>query len=175
MSGVAMEATMDVKVPPNLAASGPISPAAASTADDEVRRIQLELGVLVSHARTAMRDAATYVHPELQSSGYAILFHLVQQGPTLARGLVEVFGLDKAAVSRQVGQLEQLGLIARRPHPDDRRAQLLTATPGGEARCRADIDRRSARLRELLAGWTAADLDSLASLLGRLNRSVTLR
>jgi DNA-binding MarR family transcriptional regulator len=153
------------------AASNP----ANGTADDAVRRVQLELGVLISHARTAMRDAATHVHPELQSSGYAILFHLVQQGPTLARSLVESFGLDKAAVSRQVGQLEQLGLIARTPHPQDRRAQLLTATSEGEARCRADIDRRTAQLRQSLADWSAHDLATLGDLLGRLNSSVTHR
>ncbi|MFC6006560.1 MarR family winged helix-turn-helix transcriptional regulator [Angustibacter luteus] len=141
--------------------------------DEDVRRIQLELGVLISHARRSIREAATFVHPDLQSSGYAILFHLVQEGPTLARGLAESFGLDKAAISRQVAQLEQLGLIARTPHPVDGRAQLLTVTDEGRRRCADDIDRRAAILRSHLSSWSGADLRSLGELLGRLNGSVT--
>jgi DNA-binding MarR family transcriptional regulator len=169
------EVTMAVHAPANETSARPTTGPQSTALDDGVRRIQIELGELISHARTAMRDAATYVHPDLQSSGYVLLFHLVQQGPTLARSLVETFGLDKAAVSRQVSQLEQLGLIARAPHPDDRRAQLLSATSEGVVRCRADIDRRAALLRQSLAGWSARDVDTLGALLGRLNSSVTRR
>ena len=142
--------------------------------DEDVRRIQLELG-----RADLARPAARSGRPRRSStrscsrSGYAILFHLVQEGPTLARGLVETFGLDKAAVSRQVAQLEQLGLITRTPHPDDGRAQLLTATDEGRGSLpsRHRPPRRHPALApERLVG---RDLRALGALLGRLNGCVT--
>lgn len=47
--------------------------------------------------------------------------------------LVQQLGIDAAAVTRQVKQLEEEGLVQRRADPDDNRYTLVSLTPAGRA------------------------------------------
>ncbi|MGP4016741.1 MarR family winged helix-turn-helix transcriptional regulator [Saccharopolyspora sp. 5N708] len=95
-----------------------------------------------------------------------LLTELVYRGECRASDLAHHRIVDASVVSRQVGQLEQAGLISRRPDPADKRVVLLRATADGE-RAVAQLERKKAEwIGEALATWDDAKVRELALLLG---------
>ena len=72
-------------------------------------------------------------------------------------------------MSRQLARLGTLGLVSRRPDPDDYRGQLLELTDEGRRRFETAQQARRAFLRHALSGWSETDIEALAAQLGRLN------
>ncbi|NKX50321.1 MarR family transcriptional regulator [Arthrobacter deserti] len=62
-------------------------------------------------------------------------------------------GVGPSALSRQAADLEDHGLIVRRPDPADRRAQLLSLSDAGREYLASAEQRRTGSIRELLSGW----------------------
>lgn len=134
-----------------------------------LRLVELEVGVLLRRARRAVVERAHSVHPDLQPVGYLVLAQVEADGPVRGSSLCGVLELDKAAVSRSVQHLVELGLVEGAPDPEDGRATLLSASAEGRRRIRAvDVDRRAA-LGERFAGWQEDDLLSVADSLHRYN------
>lgn len=131
--------------------------------------LEHELAALLRRARGWNRRVATEVHPDLQPTAYALLSRVDELGSMRASDLCDYFGVDKGAVSRQVALLEQLGLVAREADPADGRAQRLVVTDDGRARLERSRAGRRALVREQLDQWPAADVATLATLLGRYN------
>ena len=116
---------------------------------------QVAAQMLNQHSKTDLPYAAT-----------GLLAELVHCGESRASELAQHRIVDASVVSRQVSQLEQAGLITRRPDPQDRRVVLLRATPEGE-QALADIERRRAEwLSHALRDW---DEDQVRELAGLLN------
>lgn len=143
-----------------------------TTRDQALRHVEQELAVLVRRARRVVRERAAEVHPELQPGAYLALGHILRCGPLRAAALAEVFDLDKAAVSRQVQHLVDLGLVDRTPDPDDGRATLIAVSEEGERRTREVSERRHRDFDESLAHWSAAELEDLADRLARYNEAL---
>jgi DNA-binding MarR family transcriptional regulator len=72
-------------------------------------------------------------------------------------------------MSRQLGRIEQLGLIERRPDPDDSRGQLIRVTPEGARRVEAARVARRRYLEQALGAWSPQERALLADQLHRLN------
>lgn len=134
--------------------------------------VERELSVLFGRARSLSLLLAAEVHPSLDAASYALLLHLVDTGPVRAAELVERIGLDKSTVSRQIGRLMDLGLVERAPDPSDGRARIVRLTAGGESRLARVREDRRRRLREHLESWSAEDMETLSTLLSRLNDSL---
>jgi DNA-binding MarR family transcriptional regulator len=134
--------------------------------------VERELAVLLRRARAWNRDVATEVHPDLQPTAYALLSRVDELGSVRASDLCDYFGIDKGAVSRQVGLLERVGLVRREPDPDDGRAQRLVVTDDGTKRLTQAREGRRRLVREQLDRWPDADVGTLATLLGRFNRQM---
>ncbi|HWV50033.1 MAG TPA: MarR family transcriptional regulator, partial [Microbacterium sp.] len=96
--------------------------------DQAVARVEHELGRLFARIRVSWREAAVTVHPDLQPLGYQVLTSIASGKATSAGEIIERLQTDKSAVSRQVRQLEELGLVESVPSPTDRRARVLVAT-----------------------------------------------
>jgi DNA-binding MarR family transcriptional regulator len=67
---------------------------------------------------------------------------LVREGPLTLGQLADRLYLEKSTASRVVDALERKGYVTRAPHPGDRRALNLTATPAGRrlvSRIRASL------------------------------------
>ncbi|WP_313814199.1 helix-turn-helix domain-containing protein [Glutamicibacter sp.] len=77
--------------------------------------------------------------------------------------------MDKAALSRMVAKLEELGLVVRETDEQDRRVSHLLPTDLAVERWCQWLQEWRTDLRSRLAGWDDADLETLISLLGRLN------
>ncbi len=89
----------------------------------------LHLGFNRLRARSAQ-------HLEQQPHGiaveqWAILVRLWQQDGRSQTELAEATFRDKTAVTRMIDALEGKGLVAREPHPGDRRRHRIVLTPAG--------------------------------------------
>ncbi|MFG2722168.1 MarR family winged helix-turn-helix transcriptional regulator [Streptomyces sp. NPDC048416] len=124
-------------------------------------------------ARPARKDLAAMVVPlgralvaaelpVLESHGlamwaYSVLLHL-EDGPVRTQlALAQSIGADKTRIIGVLDDLEQRGLIARRPDPADRRVRLLSLTPEGRRLRDAVQLAIQAREEHLLARLPAAD------------------
>lgn len=140
--------------------------------DPRLALIQGELSLLFRRARVYFRSAAQDAHPELQMAAYALLAYLVDEGPLRASGLVDYFGTDKSAISRQLAQLESLGFVHRLPDPADGRAQLVEATEVGIERCQAARTKSALRMRDRLQHWDESEIAELGRLLAKFNQTM---
>jgi DNA-binding MarR family transcriptional regulator len=62
-----------------------------------------------------------------------VIWRLESSGPVTQRELADTLHVTPRNVTRFIDALEQADLVARGPHPDDRRASLLTLTPKGHS------------------------------------------
>jgi len=69
----------------------------------------------------------------LPTSRVRILRRLFDAPMTLKQ-LAEMTGSDAPATTVAVNDLEDLGLVERHPHPDSRRAKIVSLTPAGRQR-----------------------------------------
>ena len=87
--------------------------------------------------------------------------------PLTLRALADRLAADPPYVTLIVDDLQKRGLVARTPHPEDRRSKLVALTDAGRAaaaRADAILDEPPAALREV----PAADLAALVRVLERL-------
>lgn len=143
-----------------------------SSRQDSLRRLESEVGVLVRRIRKVIGERARAVHPDLQPSSYLILAHLADHGPKRASALVDLFDIDKGAVSRQVQHLLDLGLLDRVPDPEDGRASLVSASDEAVRRMADVASMRRAWLDERLGDWSDEQLSGFVGELGRYNRAL---
>ncbi len=129
-------------------------------ADAEFADFQGHLSLIFSRARSLWKESAAHIHPDLQPSGYKMLAFIARVGSSNAHEIAERFEIDKSMISRQVRALEDLGLLQSRPHDEDGRQRVLTATPmacGALAELRAD---HANRLRSALAELTQDEIQT---------------
>lgn len=89
--------------------------------------------------------------------------YVLSPGQLLAQTMV-----SSGTMTNRVDRLEQRGLVQRLPDPADRRGVRVRLTPRGKERVDAALADLLARERELLAGLSARDQQTLSALLRRL-------
>ncbi len=141
--------------------------------DQALREVEHEIVRLVRRIRRGLSERAASVDPGLTASSYPLLVALVDLGPHRAADLVDVFALDKGAVSRAVHQLLELGLIERVPDPQDGRASILSATRKAVERIAATKESRHHEIDARLADWEDQAIVDLGRGLARFNAAVT--
>ncbi len=105
-----------------------------------------------------------------------ILGELGRRGTVLSLGdLAQAIRSDPGAVSRVIDSLVKLGLVNRRPQPEDRRFVCLTLTREGE-RVFREIERRmnnviALALEELSPGARKTFISSLATVVDTLEKT----
>jgi MarR family 2-MHQ and catechol resistance regulon transcriptional repressor len=100
---------------------------------------------------------------------------LVKEGPLTLGELADRLYLEKSTASRVVDALERKGYVTRAPHPGDRRALRLTATPAGRrlvGRIRASLMEES---KAVLADLSPAFRREAARFLTRLTTAAAGR
>ena len=86
--------------------------------------------------------------------------------------IIEVSGVNKAAVSRAVSAMERRGLVTRAPAPGHGLRTQLHLTAAGHAVHDQGIGARVQAEEQLLAGLTPADRARLSSVLRQLARNL---
>lgn len=134
--------------------------------------IEREVRSVLHRARRTSIENAQLIDPGLPVTAYAVFLFVFDNGPVRAREVVEAIGVDKATISRQIAQLEDLGLVARSDDPSDRRAQTVTVTSEGRSKIDAVAKQRRSQFMERLDDWSAEDLAQFAASLSRYNSSL---
>jgi DNA-binding MarR family transcriptional regulator len=121
------------------------------------------IGVIGRISRLAreleQRLEPVYREHGLEPGWHDVLATLRRTGPPYRLRPTELTNasmLTSSGTTKRLDRLEQAGLIARAPDPDDRRGTLISLTPAG---------------RELIDGLTAAHLENEQRLLGALSEA----
>lgn len=142
-------------------------------ADDQtLRALEHEMSVLVRRIRRVIAERARMLHPELTPVAYSMLMALSDSGPRRASDLVELFSIDKGAVSRQVQSLLELGLIERAQDSEDRRAMILSISEEGSRRLAVIARDRRHVLSARLGEWTDDELSEFVHAMQRYNAAL---
>jgi DNA-binding MarR family transcriptional regulator len=139
------------------------SPVARAAADDMVdlfRRLFNRMRVLSSG--------------DLTSSQAAVLLRLFKGGPSSTTVLAIGEGVRSQSMTATLNSLGELGLIERRPDPEDGRRQIVTLSETGRIQAESDRQGRYAWLaRSMDERFTPAELATIneaLALLARLTR-----
>jgi len=139
--------------------------------EQAIHSMEVNLGVLWRRTRADAHRAARLVHPDLDPGAYVVLGALQRRGSLRLTDLAAEICAGKPSASRQVSQLEGLGLVRRDADPADGRAQAISLTPEGTRQLRAAQSVRQRIFHDVLDDWSGQDLTSFAGLLARLNES----
>lgn len=142
---------------------------------DLLAGLEGEVGVMVRRIRRIIGERSRAVHPELQPASYLLLAWIVSHGPQRGSALAEQLGIDKGAISRQIQNLEELGLVSRSADPDDGRAMLVAAEPAVVERLAAVNDERRRWLDQRLGDWSDDELATFVAQLARYNSALEAR
>lgn len=107
----------------------------------------------------------------LQPGEFDVLATLRRSGAPFAltpTALYEATMVTSGAMTGRLDRLERAGLIARGPHPSDRRGVVVQLTDNGRGLIDAALSAHVANERRLLAGLSAAEQEQLAGLLRKL-------
>lgn len=143
----------------------------AATSSGVIDNLILELSEMYASARTNWVRAAEDVHPELRGLALMMLQMIARREPITATEIAAKLDMNKAAVSRHISKLRELGMIGCTDSSADRRVALITTTPAGRDLLAQLRLRSAAGYRERFAEWPADDLETLQSLLHRFNAS----
>jgi DNA-binding MarR family transcriptional regulator len=111
----------------------------------------------------------------LEPGWHDVLATLRRQGPPFALRPTDLTGtlmLTSSGTTKRLDKLEDAGLIARGPDPDDRRAILITLTAKGKELIDGVTAAHLANEASLLEGLSAAEQRDLAALLRKLLLSI---
>lgn len=140
---------------------------------DAIEQLEQQLSMLWRRSRSISHRVARDVHPDMEPAAYGLLVILQSEGAMRLTELAANIGVGKPSVSRQVTLLERLGLVRKQADPFDGRAQTLTLTEKGSRQLAQTQLARKRAFRNRLTDWSASDIETLASLLGKLNGEYT--
>ena len=105
---------------------------------------------------------------DLSDVGAVVLRHVATNGPIRPAGIAERLRMLPSALSRQLNNLEEDGLVERVPSPGDKRGSLVRATRRGRTLVRRIEQTEQQLLAEQLHDWSDTDLRRLVGLMDRL-------
>lgn len=128
--------------------------------------------ILSTQLRLAAEIEARAVRPTRQADTVLDLLVRLDLSPERAERasrLCNQLNLSAAHMSRTIDRAEAAGLVARQPDPTDRRAQVITITPAGDAVLADFAPRLHHLLRRVIHDALDGDeIDTLVALLTRI-------
>lgn len=91
---------------------------------------------------------------------------------TMQRDIAAAIGIEDATLTHHLNRMEKAGLIARHRAPENRRTQVVTLTPEGDALFGALLQTVVGFDERLRAGFSEPELEVLRGLLARLRDNV---
>ncbi len=159
------------------AAPGPSAPPTPDTparpSADQCRPGTLAGELRVALVRSVRRLRLERSSEEITDGQYSVLAALSKLGPLTPGDLAERDHVQPPSMTRTVGRLVEMGLVARGDHPTDRRQVLVSITEAGEREVRETRRRRDAWLSKRLAELTPSERATLAEAAEILRRIAT--
>jgi DNA-binding MarR family transcriptional regulator len=112
-----------------------------------------------------------YAEQGLELGWYDVLATLRRSGPPYRLRPTEFSNalmLTSSGTTKRLDRLEQAGLVARTPDPDDRRGTLITLTAAGRELVDAASEAHLANEHRLLGALTEGERERLAGMLRKL-------
>lgn len=125
--------------------------------------------------RAGERLMSVFVQYGLQRGEFDVLATLRRSGAPFALTPTELYEatmVTSGAMTNRLDRLEKAGLIARKPHPSDRRATVVELTGKGRTLVDEAVTAHVANEHRMLAGLGAEERDMLAALLEKLLESL---
>ena len=113
--------------------------------DIAVTDLSHAIGLLVRRMRAA---AASH---ELSLTEAAVIGRLAKDGPATTADLARAESMKPQSMGTTIAALEEMGLVARKPHPIDRRQMNVELTGKGEAMRKSVKDSRRTWLAQAIA------------------------
>ncbi len=138
--------------------------------NDRKRRAAIALSDTARMLRTAVDKKARAIG--MNRAQWAVLMRLKRLEGQRQVDLAVAMGVEPITVARLVDRLEAMGVVERRPDPEDRRAKRLFLAAGAKAL----LDQVNRLVDEVLdgalAGLAAEDLDRLTAALQRIQANI---
>lgn len=99
---------------------------------------------------------------------FPVLLALWEQDGRTQRDLVAALDVEQATLANTLARMERDGLVSRRPHPVDGRAQIVRLTPRARALEKPATDAASAVNRHLLSSLDPWERDAFLSVMGKV-------
>jgi DNA-binding MarR family transcriptional regulator len=132
--------------------------------------VRARLGWLLKHANlrlTELNRAALAPHG-IEGRELAVLLSLDEREPLSQREAALRLGIDRTTMVALVDELEGKGLVERRPHPADRRKNVVTFTEYGRETLQRAVAAADEAERRFLAPLPAQEAHAFRDTLRRL-------
>lgn len=106
---------------------------------------------------------------ELSVLATELLRVVVEAQSIRASDLASTLSVTKTSISRYVNEMLDRGLLIQRADPSDGRATLLSVSTLGRRTLEERQAKRNSVLDQLCSGWPEGDVETLTTLLQRLN------
>ncbi|HTK97107.1 MAG TPA: MarR family transcriptional regulator [Pseudomonadales bacterium] len=144
-------------------------------ADGNQTQTNATFGFLVSDVSRMLRENFRTTTPELglTLAQARVLVHLSRNEGISQVALSALLEIQPITLLRQIDRLEKAGLIERRAHPSDRRAQQLYLTPRSQPLLKKIFDKGAQRQDQVMAGLDEAEREQLMSSLLRIKANLS--
>lgn len=135
----------------------------------------MTFGFLVSDVFRLMRENFRATTPELglTFAQARVLLHLSRNEGISQVALSAILEIQPITLLRQIDRLEQAGLLERRAHPSDRRAQQLYLTPRSQPLLQSIFDIGAELQDQVMAGLDTAERAQLIASLLRIKTNLS--
>ncbi|RHA37970.1 MarR family winged helix-turn-helix transcriptional regulator [Cellulomonas rhizosphaerae] len=123
--------------------------------------------------RTLREGGATLARTvDCSRATLAIIRTLDLRGPLPVSEIAQVLRVDISVASRQVSLMVDDGFVERIVDADDRRVRTIALTAAGRRRTREIEHALEARVRDVFAAWSPAEVDAATTVLHRLAAAI---
>ncbi|WP_046213500.1 MarR family winged helix-turn-helix transcriptional regulator [Paenibacillus wulumuqiensis] len=109
----------------------------------------------------------------ISASRLQLLCQLYQSEEISQSSLQKLVGIDHAAITRHVKQLEAENIVIRRVSPKDNRFTLVQLTEHGREKIVAFRQEREDFLARMLEGFSTDEQEQLSGMLQRINQNIS--
>jgi DNA-binding MarR family transcriptional regulator len=134
--------------------------------------VETSMGTLSRKIHFILKEAAAAIDPSLPPASFRLLRLIERCGSIQSSAAAEQLAVDRSVVSRQIRQLEDLGLVETRTDKSDGRARFLVLTEEGVRRMNTVNPTRRTIMYPLLQEWEVDELETFAAQIDRLNASL---
>jgi DNA-binding MarR family transcriptional regulator len=101
-----------------------------------------------------------------------LLFHVYQSEEISQASLQKRVGINHAAITRHLKQLEAENMVTRRTSPQDNRITLVKITESGAQQIETLRQASDQFLKRMLAGFSEQELSQLSAMLERITQNL---
>lgn len=149
--------------------------AAARGADAEVDPLRRLVELTAAFSHTFLRWIDAQAADGLTLPRLRLVERLHCQGPAMMRTLADELELSPRNMTALVDNLEAEGLVARRPHPTDRRATMIELTTSGNRAAEAVLSPAMGAMSCLFTDLSPEQQEAFSAALGVLKAGMKRR